>query len=262
MTDDEAPEQADATMGDVPIVVTRRVSEGASRGVLDDFRKARRRHELLAAETARPTGTELAQTKNRADAAMAQIGEVKTLADKAAKDASLARQQAESAVQTVGSIEDQVSGHERRISALEQSGLACGPVLTRLLETETDGWGVAGAATVASVTVPVVAGYSPSVVSVSVSGAAARRGAGRLRASVVCAGSTARIRTSAVPVGDGRAYPGVSATECVIGMSGHLRVPAGERVDLSLVASGSAWPASPSNWVRLTARVDYVRSVL
>lgn len=158
-------------------------------------------------------------------------------------------------------LETRVSAHDRRISALEQSGLAGGPV-TRLLETETDGWGVAGAATVASVTVPVVAGYSPSVVSVSVSGAAARRGAGRLRASVVCAGSTARIRTSAVPVGDGRAYPGVSATECVIGMSGHLRVPAGERVDLSLVASGSAWPASPSNWVRLTARVDYVRSVL
>lgn len=254
MTEDEAPDQVDTTMGDVPIEVTRRVATGASRGLLDDLRMARKRHELQAAESARPTGTELAQTKDRADMAMGQIDGVKTIADKAAKDAATAMQQAGAAVSGVTSL-------DKRVTVLEQKQSPppsrVGDVLDSGLVT---GWGVGVKWTqAASVTIPAAqAGKNSTVLAdVSVNGKAKAVTGMQLKVRLR-AGSDVLMETIAVPVGEALLYPGQKTGVRIISMSTHCKTVRGTvlAVDVMTDVAGS-YPDIKTNGVRLTAHVDY-----
>ena len=254
MADDQTQDQADTTMGDVPIEVTRRVAIGASRGLLDDMRMARRRQELQAAEMSRPTGTELAQTRDRADKAIGQIGDMKAIADKAANDAAGAVQQADAAVSDVASLDKRVTVLEQ---GMNQPRSRVGDVLDSGLVT---GWGVDIRWTqVAAVAIPAAqTGEDGTVLAdVSVTGRAKAVTGMPLKARLR-AGSDVLVETIAVPVGEALLYPGQMTGVRIISISTHCKTVRGAvlAVDVMTDVAGS-YPDIKTNGVRLTAHVDY-----
>lgn len=65
MTDRDIEYTEDTTVGDVPIEVTKRISLAGDRTLVDEIRRATKRHDRQMNEANRPTGTELTQVSRR-----------------------------------------------------------------------------------------------------------------------------------------------------------------------------------------------------
>lgn len=286
MAEDQAPDQADTTMGDVPIEVTRRVAIGASRGLLDDMRMARRRQERQAAEMSRPTGTELAQTKARADraakdaagaadnAAQAQAmatgaaDKAAGAADKAARaqvaasaatdQAVAAAGQAAAAVRTAGEAQDAAGAAS---VAADRAGRVAHRVDgSRVVAADAQGTPAIGPepVTLVEAKVPEAAGYGRVRVSLAAFGSLLSDGPAVLQVRLRV-GDRVTAWMAAAYAGDGVPYPGDVAPMRSFSLAGYEEgVEQDAVLAVEAVCPGGAWPAGLSGMAHLSARIDYM----
>lgn len=279
MAEDQAPDQADTTMGDVPIEVNRRVAVGASRGLLDDMRMARRRQELQAAEMSRPTGTELAQTKARADraakdaagaadnAAQAQAmatgaaDKAAGAADKAARAqaaASAAADEAAAAVRTAG--EAQAAAGAASVAADRAGRVAHRVDGSRVVAADVQGMPAIGPepVTLVEAKVPQAAGYGRVRVSLAAFGSLLSSGPAVLQVRLRVGGRVTAWMAAAY-AGDGVPYPGDVAPMRSFSLAGYEEnVEQDAVLAVEAVCPGGAWPAGLSGMAHLSARIDYM----
>lgn len=258
MAEDQAPDQADTTMGDVPIEVTRRVAIGASRGLLDDMRMARRRQELQAAEMSRPTGTELAQTKARADRAAKDAAGAADKVTQAQAMAAGAVDKAAAAVRTAG--EAQAAAGAASVAADRAGRVAHRVDGSRVVAADAQGMPAIGPepVTLVEAKVPEAAGYGRVRVSLAAFGSLLSSGPAVLQVRLRVGGRVTAWMAAAY-AGDGVPYPGDVAPMRSFSLAGYEEgVEQDAVLAVEAVCPGGAWPAGASCMAHLSARIDYM----